>query len=407
MRSAAFSAVCQNQSCWPTRLRNLALYLGLLCSFFRLPAAAQQYLCDQGSGKFAARTEEGVEVTVGPEREGGLAKRVCDASINWGKDRLVVAANAATADLDMLGATLGKMGSVAAFQVRSNPNHFMSYVIYSLRKPPHVLRRLSGASTFSAADTDLDGRVEIWADDAAAVDGLDGLLASEFDFLPTSVLRFEQGRLLDVSAQFQPYYDQVIESVRVGLSSQQLDNFRASATQPSLKGIAEAERLHDIRETKIKVLEIVWAYLYSGRQEDAWRALGKMWPQQDVARVQQAVSNARAHGMESQIDGVASDTHKRKRRAGIYQVPEVTPPRAIQISVPSNNGPLAQGVPDINVTLELVIDCAGKVRSLKSSGPNWTQGYLEDAAKGWKFIPALKAGQSVASRQETEVSLRR
>lgn len=140
-------------------LHGFSIVLAVVCTVFCVSAAAgQQYLCDQGSGKFAARTQEGVEVTVGPEREGGLAKRVCDASINWGKDRLVVAANAATADLDMLGATLGKMGPVAAFQVRSNPNDFMSYVIYSLREPPHVLRRLSGASTFSAADTDLDGR---------------------------------------------------------------------------------------------------------------------------------------------------------------------------------------------------------------------------------------------------------
>ena len=387
---------------WPS------IVLAVICTVFLVsPAVGQQYLCDQGSGKFVARTQEGVEVAVGPEREGGLAKRVCDANISWGKDRLVVAANAATADLDMLGATLGKMGPVAAFQVKSNPNDFMSYVIYSLRRPPHVLRRLSGATSFSAADTDLDGRVEIWTDDAAAIDGLDGLLASEFDFLPTSVLRFEHGRLLDVSAQFQPYYDHVIASLRASLTAQELANFKTSAGQPSLRGIAEAERLHRLRETKIKVLEIVWAYLYSGRQDEAWRALREMWPSQDVPRIQQAISNARARGIESQIDGMAPETHKRKKHAGIYQVPEATPPRAIQISVPSINGPLQQAVPDINVSLTLVIDCAGKVRSLKSSGPDWTQGYLEEAAKGWKFIPAFKAGRSVASRQETEVSLQR
>lgn len=199
----------------------------------------------------------------------------------------------------------------------------------------------------------------------------------------------------------------MIESVRAGLSAQQLDNFKTTAGEAKLTGIAEAERLHRIRETKIKVLEIIWSYLYSGRQDEAWKALRVMWPPQDVARIQQAIANARAHGIELQIDGVAPDTRRRKKHAGIYQVPEVAPPRAIQISVPSNNGPLAQVVPDINVTLELVIDCAGKVRSLKSSGPDWTQGYLADAARGWKFIPAFKAGRSVASRQETEVSLRR
>ncbi|HLK34420.1 MAG TPA: hypothetical protein VKT29_15100 [Terriglobales bacterium] len=381
--------------------------LTVICAVFYVsPAVGQQYLCDQGSGKFAGRTTEGVVVTVGPEREGGLAKRDCDASINWGKEQLVVAANAATVDLDMMGVTLEKMGPVAAFQVKSNPNSFMSYVIYSLRRPPHVLRRLSGASSFSAADTDLDGRVEIWTDDAAAVDGVDGLLASEFDFLPTSVLRFEHGRVLDVSAQFQPYYDHVIESLRAGLTAQELANFKTSGGQPSLQGTAEAQPLYRLRDTKIKILEIVWAYLYSGRQKEAWNVLREMWPSQDVPRIQQAITNARAHGMQSQIDGTAPERHKRKRHAMIFQGSGVALPRAIQMSVPSSNAPL-QVVPDIDVTIELTIDCAGKVRSIESSGPKWVHGYLEEAAKGWKFIPAFKVGQSVASRLKMDVFLQR
>jgi hypothetical protein len=111
--------------------------------------------------------------------------------------------------------------------------------------------------------------------------------------------------------------------------------------------------------------------------------------------------------MESQIDGVAPEAHKRTKHAGIYHVPEATPPRVIQMSVPSSNGPLHQVVSDINVNIELVIDCAGKVHSLRSSGSEWVHGYLEDAAKQWKFIPGFKGAQSVASRLEMDVSLRR
>jgi len=52
----------------------------------------------------------------------------------------------------------------------------MVYKIYSLREPPALLRSISGGEFFSAADTDLDGRVEIWTDDAASVTSFDNLL---------------------------------------------------------------------------------------------------------------------------------------------------------------------------------------------------------------------------------------
>jgi hypothetical protein len=303
----------------------------------------------------------------------------------------------------MMGPTLNGIGPVAAFQVRSNPNSFMSYAIYSLQRPPRLLRTLAGASAFSAADTGLENQVEIWADDAAAVDGMDGLLASEFEFLPTSALRFEHGRLLDVSAEFQPYFDHMAAPVRASLTAQDLEAFKRSDGQLS---VVSAEKLHQLRQTKIKVLEVVWAYLYSRREEQAWQALDNMWPTSDIPRIRRAISSARARGIESQIDGFAPEVHKRRKHTGIYQVPEVTPPRVIQMSVPSNNGPLQQVVPDISVNIELVIDCTGKVHSLQSSGPEWVHDYLEDAAKQWKFIPAFKGAQSVASRLEMDVSLR-
>ena len=50
-----------------------------------------------------------------------------------------------------------------------------------------------------------------------------------------------------------------------------------------------AELLHRLRLIKIKVLEVVWAYLYSGRDDDAWRALAEMWPTSDQDRIRSSL----------------------------------------------------------------------------------------------------------------------
>jgi hypothetical protein len=58
----------------------------------------------------------------------------------------------------------------------------------------------------------------------------------------------------------------------------------------------ESARLPRLRKVKIQVLEIVWAYLYSGREKEAWRALADMWPIADVERIRSEIIAARAPG---------------------------------------------------------------------------------------------------------------
>jgi hypothetical protein len=53
-------------------------------------------------------------------------------------------------------------------------------------------------------------------------------------------------------------------------------------------------RLPQLRSVKIQVLEIVWAYLYSGSKKEAWRALADMWPNGDVERIRSEIIGARA-----------------------------------------------------------------------------------------------------------------
>jgi len=57
------------------------------------------------------------------------------------------------------------------------------------------------------------------------------------------------------------------------------------------------------------------------------------------------------------------------------------------------------------VHVELVIDSAGKVRSVKPAGETkLLEQFVQVSASRWKFIPAFKNDRSVASRVHTSIS---
>ena len=56
------------------------------------------------------------------------------------------------------------------------------------------------------------------------------------------------------------------------------------------------------------------------------------------------------------------------------------------------------------VHLEMVIDSAGKVRSIKPTGDTkQLEGWINISATHWKFVPALNNRQAVASRMGTSI----
>ncbi len=236
-------------------------------------------ICRDGTGEFEAQSHSGVSVRVGAARSEGLAARICEAEINWGDQKLVVAPEAVQLDIDAFGVDMGLAAPVVALQIKNaKADCCMVYDIYSLRAPPTLLRTISGGEFFSAADTDLVGRVEIWTDDARAVDGFENMALRDLDFAPPVVLRFVRGRLLDVGIEFRPYYDQRIAEERVRLDPQDLADFKNSDGRLTTASGIPAVRLVQLRKVKMKVLEIVWCYLYSGREKEGLRVLGEMWP---------------------------------------------------------------------------------------------------------------------------------
>lgn len=414
----------------PFRWSAAALALFLLSCLTARPSSAQgrDVLCRGGDGEFQAEFLTGVKLRVGPARKEGLAMRACEAALSWNDQSRIVATGAAELDIDAFGVDLGVGAPVVTLQVKkSKADCCMEYEIYTLRAPSALLRRITGGGFFGAADTDLDGRVEIWTDDAAAVDGLENLRARDLDFAPPVVLRFARGRLLDVSAEFKSYFDQKIANVQAKLDSQDLADFKTSDGKLGAASAVPAARLIQLRTVRMRVLEIVWAYLYSGREQEAWHSLAEMWPTADFERIRSALMNARSHGIRAQVDGVSTPVRpSRESHAKIFDdttfvaptpgltpkdvslQPPITPPRAILMERPPPVTALEIGLAQTESELVLVIDSAGKVRSVEEVGSfqSMDEGLLKSSVN-WKFIPAFNAGQPVASKILLGVSLRK
>jgi hypothetical protein len=416
----------------PILLQRVAPALGLFCLYCLMGnvchAQSRDVICRDGTGEFEAEFPSGVRASVRAARVLELASRACDAALSWGDQNLVVATLTSELDIDAFGVDLGLGVPAVAFQVkRSKTECCMEYDIYSLRTPPVLLRRITGGTFFSAADTDLDGRIEIWTEDASSVDGFENLKLKELDFAPPLVLRFQRDKLLDASAEFQSYFDQKIAEERAKLNPQDLADFKSSDGRLAPPVAKPDDRLLRLRSIKVKVLEIVWSYLYSGREQEAWNSLAEMWPASDVERIRAALLAMRVRGIRSQLDGVSTPVPpSRQLHVKIFDgtttvsaTPGVTPkgvkpkqeiisPRAILMEREPPSDVYEAELARTESLLKLVIDSAGKVRSVEpmSSGQTMDEALIKSTSN-WKFIPAYSEGEPVASQIFLGVSLKR
>lgn len=434
------------ERCFSFRLVNRAAAVAILFCLIGIvgPTQAQKAVCDNGTGQFEAQFPTGVAVLVGASQSGGFATRMCNAILSWNQDKLVAVANAPQVDIDVLGADLGLGMPVVAFQVRHAEHDWQStYLIYSLQKKPRLLKTITGGDSYRAVDADFNKRVAIWTTDAAAMNGFDGLTYADYDSPPTLVLNFEHGKLTDVSAHYQPQYDRQIAALRAQLTAQDLSSFRKSDGRLVFGSVPPTEWAQ-LRKTKIKVLEIMWAYLYSGRPEQAWAELDTAWPPADAARIKAEILAARARGIDSQVAAIAPAKLPPQWHDApfVYKflkphAPGSKPETELDYGVPglaAKMGPQPSDDPGASIdqmaadrapvaillwrpplspsqqalarsqeTLQLVIDEAGKVHSAKLLVPK-EDPELMNATKNWKFIPAFKDGRPVAYNLKLDVS---
>jgi hypothetical protein len=296
----------------------------------------------------------------------------------------------------------------------------MTLQIYSLRSPPKLLRTITGGSFFRTADTDLDGQVEIWTNDAASLQAFENTEHGLPELGPTVVMRFVRGRLVDVGSEFQNSFDSEIARARSALAPEDLQEFKNSSGRlPATAHFSQedARRSENLERTKARVLQIVWAFLYSGREQRAWDSLAELWPAGDLERIRAAIVAARARGIRAQVDGVSAKVSSgSEKRAEIVdarnsrsvqpgmRLSEGAAEKALGITLPT---PILIGrqVPpgqeetlaDSGLLLDLLIDSAGKVRSAESADAGFDSS-LRSATAEWKFIPARKEGRATASR---------
>lgn len=406
----------------PLLIAKLA-FLAFFCAAATLcHAQSDSVVCAHGSGGFAVVLPTGISVGVGPARKDGLATRMCQATVGWGNRTIAVADAAAEVDVDALGIDLGVKTPVVTFQVKRNDaDCCRTFLIYSLQKSPKLLRTITGGTFFSTADTALSGHIEIWTKDAAALQGFDSPSVESPEVAPTVVLRFVQGRLLDVSSQFQGYFDNEIAALQSQLNSSDFAEFKQSDGRllPTAHFSPEdMRRSENLQRTKIKVLQIVRSYLYSGREQMAWSSLERMWPAEDLTRIRTAIVTARSKGILSQVDGVSGAARpqgnvakvfdlrserqedpfgKFTKRVGPRSEPAALPPVAILIDRRLAAGQSEADIPGSEVLLDLTIDSAGKVRSAQSNDPLFDAAFKNSTTR-WKFIPAFNGHEPVASR---------
>lgn len=101
---------------------------------------------------------------------------------------------------------------------------------------------------------------------------------------PTVYIRFVRGKPADIGSLFKAQYDEEIAQARARIKPNALQYFHS-------------RNIYDDLELASDVLRIVLAYLYSGREEQAWKELAAMWPPADVERIKGEILKARAKGI--------------------------------------------------------------------------------------------------------------
>ena len=162
-----------------------------------------------------------------------------------------------------------------------------TYWVVSLGHPLGLLKELSNQTTIGFRET-ADGHIDLQAGDGA-FDYFDCLSHAETVF-PTVFLRLQGRELKDVGPEHWDDYANQIAQARRRITAEELRHFRESKDQDEM---CEGNS----RPTIPKVLTIVFADLYGGREQEAWKALDEMWPPTDKDRIRKLMLQKRAEGM--------------------------------------------------------------------------------------------------------------
>jgi hypothetical protein len=164
-----------------------------------------------------------------------------------------------------------------------------TYYIISLDRPAGLVRKLENDRGAAFSMDEKTGLMEISTMDGA-FDYFAFLSHAETPF-PDVYLRLEGNKFINESPEHKREYDITINQAKKDLSPSDLQRFRALTNRDALVGE------NSNRHSASKVLEIVFAYLYSGRRIQAHQALMQMWPAIDRQDIWDMIICTRRQGI--------------------------------------------------------------------------------------------------------------
>ena len=161
------------------------------------------------------------------------------------------------------------------------------YRIVSLSEPPVILGSIENESPFYFFRDKTSGQFRIMTSDGA-FDYFDGLCHACTVF-PRVVLKVDHDGLHDAGPEFAEQYESEIAFARAKIPQREEGQFLES----------------DFKDARTVVLEVVFSYLYSGREAQAWKTLDELWPAKDRERIKKLIIDTRARGLLSKLPGTA------------------------------------------------------------------------------------------------------
>jgi hypothetical protein len=169
-----------------------------------------------------------------------------------------------------------------------------TYYVISLGPKPSLLLKFENDREASFLE-DEKGRGFYISTEDGEFDYFDGLCHACTPF-PLVFLKIDGKRVVDISPECADAYDDIVKESREALSAQDLAEVVAMTTNPS------ESRAAGVRNAVRRMLEIVLAYLYSGRESRARQELQTMWPQFDQDRMWNLIQKQRREGILRYVD---------------------------------------------------------------------------------------------------------
>jgi hypothetical protein len=170
-----------------------------------------------------------------------------------------------------------------------NAGDYTYYVISLGKSPGLLLKFCTGSVPAKFGRRDDFGHVTIQTWDGAFF--MFDQMATAFSPYPDVYLQIDGKRLVDISDRHKADYDRSIISLRNKLTSRDFARFRVIDQSWQESGEEEAASI---------VLQISLAFLYSGRESEAYKSIREMWPVFDQQRIWNSMLNARNKGILQQ-----------------------------------------------------------------------------------------------------------